>query len=1071
MQTEGLEAKRLLEHHFGDEFKITNAYMEKALNWNNIPIDNGEALHSYALFLRGCCNVMRTLRNMDELNLPSNMRLLISKVPYKVKEKWRSHAFDIKDAECSTAGNTMQLFKSSDLSKLCPICSGNHGIVSCQELLTKPHNARVELLKTKGVCFGCLVKGHMSRTCQNRQTCSLCSKQHPTILHIPLNESKDQTDSGSSSSNLGKAVSSGLVSLKTEAIGCSDKQCTLAIIPVQVKLTNSNHIVQTYAFLDPGSSATFCTDQLRKDLNAKGKHQQILLRTMGQTKPINTLLVKDLEVCSLDGKEFIKLPDVYTQKEIPVDKEHIPKQKDIRKWPYLQDVDMPTINAEVGLLIGINVPKLMEPWRIINSQGNDPFAIKTLLGWIVNGPFHGEDTWINKREKYAEERKEMSLEDCRFMQVMDSSAEMVNGRYQLPLPFKRDNPMMPNNLHLAEKRILSLKRKFQRNSDFHKEYSAFMETVISSGHAELVPQDQLKQENGKVWYIPHHGVFHPKKGSLRVVFDCSAAYQGVSLNTELIPGPNLTNTLIGVLVRFRLGKIAIMTDVEKMFHQVKVSPHHVNFLRFLWWPDGNVNQPLKEYRMVVHLFGATSSSSCASYALKRTAEDNTGCFSAEATNTVKNNFYVDDLLKAVDTENHAIRLCKELKSLCASGGFKLTKWISNNRAVLASIPESERAMVIKNLDLETDNFPLERALGVQWSAEEDAFMFKVTTNERPCSRRGILSMVSSIYDPLGFLAPLTFPAKRILQELCRQNIRWDDELPEVYAQTWKQWWQDLPKVREFKVNRYLVPKDYENPTMAQMHHFCDASDIGYGTVSYLRLNSSNKVHVTFIMGKARVAPLKVMTTPQMELTAAVLAVRMDKILSEELHMELAPSLFWTDSMTILRYIHNENRRFQTFVANLINIIRSASKVSQWRYIGTKLNPADYASRGLTVNTFLKRKTWIDGPDFLREPPHCWSNLPSKLILFPVDPELRKEMVTMNVAMKDNFDATTCLMNYFSTWMRLKRAVAWLLRFKSILSELHKKRKVKAEQSRHTMTTRKGKQENPDCAISSRYGGC
>ncbi len=171
-------------------------------------------------------------------------------------------------------------------------------------------------------------------------------------------------------------------------------------------------------------------------------------------------------------------------------------------------------------------------------------------------------------------------------------------------------------------------------------------------------------------------------------------------------------------------------------------------------------------------------------------------------------------------------------------------------------------------------------------------------------------------------------------------------------------------------------------------------------------------------------------------------------------------------MTILRYIHNENRRFQTFVANRINIIRSASKVSRWRYIGTKLNPADYASRGLTVNTFLKRKTWIDGPDFLREPPHCWSNPPSKLILFPDDPELRKEMVTMNVAMKDNFDATTCLMNYFSTWMRLKRAVAWLLRLKSILSELHKKRKVKAEQSRHTMTTRKGKQENPDSYVLS-----
>lgn len=267
----------------------------------------------------------------------------------------------------------------------------------------------------------------------------------------------------------------------------------------------------------------------------------------------------------------------------------------------------------------------------------------------------------------------MSVEDHKFMQIMDSSVEILDGHYQLPLPFKKDNPMMPNNRHMAEQRALSLKRKLQRSSDFHNEYRAFMEMVLSCGYAEPVPQDQLMQENGKVWYIPHHGVFHPKKGSLRVVFDCSAAYQGASLNTELIQGPNLTNSLIGVLVRFRLDNIAIMADVEKMYYQVKVPSHHVNFLRFLWWPNGDVSQPLKEYRMIVHLFGATSSASCANYALKRTAEDNKGCFSADATSTVKNNFYVDDLLKAVDTEDHAIRLCKELKSLCATGGFKLTK--------------------------------------------------------------------------------------------------------------------------------------------------------------------------------------------------------------------------------------------------------------------------------------------------------------------------------------------------------------------------------------------------------------
>lgn len=136
-----------------------------------------------------------------------------------------------------------------------------------------------------------------------------------------------------------------------------------------------------------------------------------------------------------------------------------------------------------------------------------------------------------------------------------------------------------------------------------------------------------------------------KKGSLGVVFDCSAAYQRTSLYTELRKGPNLTNTLIGVLVHFHQGKIAIIADVEKIFHQVKVSPHHVNFLHFLWWPNGDISQLLKEYRMIVHLF-STTSSSCASCPLKRTPKDNKGCFSAEATSTVKNKFYVDDLLKS-----------------------------------------------------------------------------------------------------------------------------------------------------------------------------------------------------------------------------------------------------------------------------------------------------------------------------------------------------------------------------------------------------------------------------------------
>ncbi|TWW55967.1 hypothetical protein D4764_09G0010170 [Takifugu flavidus] len=462
---------------------------------------------------------------------------------------------------------------------------------------------------------------------------------------------------------------------------------------------------------------------------------------MSQKKPTDCIIINGLEVSSLEGGNFYGLPDVYTQKEIPVSKDHIPKQKDLEKWPHLKDVCLPSIDADIDLLIGTNVPKLIEPWKVINSSDNGPFATKTLLGWVVSGLLHDEHTYPNKQGKpvyshrnsvetvrdllvqqynhdfpeSAYEKEEMSQEDLRFLDMMNTYVKVQDGHYQLPLPFKGD-PKMPNNRLMAEERAESLKRKFGRNI-FKEEYTLFMNAMLKCGHAELVPKEEEEIQAGMGWYIPHHGVRHPKKGGLRVVFDCSASYQGTSLNSELLKGPNLTNSLIGVLLRFCHGNVAILADVEKMYYQVKIPPEHVDFLRFLWWEDGNTSQPLKEYRMTVHIFGATSSASCASYALRRTAEDHKGGFSADAVNTVLNNFFVDDLLKSVDTETNAIQLYKELKALCAAGGFNLTKWSSNSRAVRAHIPEGEMAKGVKDLDLE--DLPLERALGVHWSAEDD----------------------------------------------------------------------------------------------------------------------------------------------------------------------------------------------------------------------------------------------------------------------------------------------------------------------------------------------------------------
>ncbi|XP_035983363.1 uncharacterized protein LOC118557443 [Fundulus heteroclitus] len=596
-------------------------------------------------------------------------------------------------------------------------------------------------------------------------------------------------------------------------------------------------------------------------LSIRGRKTDILLRTMGQEKPVQTYNVSGLQVCSLDGDDFIELPEVFTQPAIPVNSENITCEEDLKQWPYLQAVQLKSISAEVSLLIGVNVPKALEPLKVINSQDKGPYAVLTHLGWIVNGPLgtsppldqHGRPQIVANRISVArleellvrqynqdfselahQEKAEHSVEDKRFLQIMNESITKKEGHYELRLPFRRDDLHLPNNRKMAEQRALGLKKRLEKDQSFKNDYVNFMNDVFKKGFAEMVPEEQLLRMDGRLWYIPHHGVYHKQKKSIRVVFDCTSSFQGTSLNSELLQGPDLTNTLLGVLLRFRQESVAVMGDIEGMFHQVRIPENDVDFLRFLWWPDGNTNQPLREFRMVVHLFGAVSSPSCANFALRQTAEDNKNKADTSVLATIRHNFYVDDCLKSVPDVSKAITLVQDLKAVCATGGFKLTKWTSNSRAVLASLPSEERAKEIKNIDLERDKLPAERALGMRWDIESDTFFFNITLKEQPHNRRGILSVLNSVYDPLGFLSPVMLSGKKILQELCKMNCGWDEEIPTAHASKWKEWLRELQLISSFRIGRCYKPAGFE-VTSAQLHHFCDASEGGYGTVSYLRL--------------------------------------------------------------------------------------------------------------------------------------------------------------------------------------------------------------------------------------------
>ncbi|XP_047483301.1 uncharacterized protein LOC125035146 [Penaeus chinensis] len=430
--------------------------------------------------------------------------------------------------------------------------------------------------------------------------------------------------------------------------------------------------------------------------------------------------------------------------------------------------------------------------------------------------------------------------------------------------------------------------------------------------------------------------------------------------------------------------------------------------------------------MTVHLFGATSSPSVASFALKAAADDYAGQCGTEAASFVKNEFYVDDGLTSLPTTVEAISLIRNSKALCSKGGFKLHKFLSNKKEVLEAISLEEKAISLKNLDLSSEALPIERTLGVEWCIESDTFQFRISINDKPITRRGILSTVSSVFDPMGMVSPFILIGKRILQTLCQDGVDWDDDISDDLKQQWRRWRDDLIQLKELKIPRCYKPDEFRKVKSIELHHFSDASQNGYGQCSYLRqVSEQGQVHCALVMSKSRVTPLKPITVPRLELTAAVVAVRMSSMLKRELGYQELKEFFWTDSKVVLGYISNEAKRFHVFVANRVQHIKDHSSVEQWKFIESAQNPADAASRGLYVKQLIEHSLWWNGPNFLWESDY---NANPSLVNVNVqenDPEVKK----MSSYKTQTKESTSILprLEYFSDWHRAKKAVALCLR--------------------------------------------
>ncbi len=442
----------------------------------------------------------------------------------------------------------------------------------------------------------------------------------------------------------------------------------------------------------------------------------------------------------INGDNSITLPKTFAQAEIPVSHDQIPRKDLLVQIPHLEKLakKLPKYDPKmkIGLLIGSNCPEALQPKEVISAENNGPYAVKYKHGWTVNGPIElvvGEKDEVScnrivlqemqsvkecivpadiikmfemdfsekDKGKTPEERCH-SREDLKFLSIVQNEYQLKDGHFEVRLPFRNKNQVVNSNKYQALQRADWQRKKMLRNEKYHQDYVTFINKLLKKGYAYKLPPEEVCT-TGPTWYLPHHGIYHPKKpDKIRVVFDCSAKFNGYSLNDQLLQGPDLTNSLVGVLTRFREEKVALMGDIEAMFYQVKVPPEQHDHLRFLWWPEGDLQKYLQEYRMAVHVFGAISSPSVANFVLKKTADLAENKYGLLVANTLRRNLYVDDCLKSVKDVETAQQLVRDLVAASKDGGFHLTKFTSNSKEVLHSIPEEERSPETQACDLEKD---------------------------------------------------------------------------------------------------------------------------------------------------------------------------------------------------------------------------------------------------------------------------------------------------------------------------------------------------------------------------------
>ncbi|XP_037874876.1 uncharacterized protein LOC119630245 [Bombyx mori] len=626
--------------------------------------------------------------------------------------------------------------------RTCVLCKEKHTLCHCKNFTKLQPEERADYVKTNNLCFNCLVPGHSAYQCKLQMSCRLCRRRHHTLLHRHQDSAQTEEKNQPSASHHG-------VEEKEEVINSMvashhrTKQST-ALLATAMVLTRNEHnqTVVLRALVDQGSQASFLSEKAAQTLKLTRQSARGSIIGVGSTRT-NVDHVVQLKIGSRWNPSFeINIQAYVMSKQLTT---KIPsKAVTVTHWPHLEGLNLADPDyyqpGSIDLLLGVKeYAQIVQPTLIKGPPGS-PCAQETNLGWILFGEIDNSrenesflvlhhqvhiDHMLKSLWEIDNDKKRILTKEEKLCETIYESTHTRNseGRYLVRLPFNTNNPISieGNTKEIARKRLLQLERRFKKETKLKEDYTKVMQEYIKANYMEEIPKNEINER--KSVYLPHHAVVHADRetSKTRVVFDASAKGSNcVSLNDELLVGPQLQENLRNILMRSRLHRVCYASDIQKMYLQILLYEEDADRYQRLLWRE-NDTDPIKEYRMLRVTFGTAAAPHLAVRTLHQVADDE-GRNHPMAVRIIKEDFYMDDLMSGESSAPEAIKRAQEVDNILQKGGFVLSKWSSNSAEFLKSIEPNKRTSRAQ-LDFKLDGNV--QALGLIWNLGTDQFQYKV----------------------------------------------------------------------------------------------------------------------------------------------------------------------------------------------------------------------------------------------------------------------------------------------------------------------------------------------------------